>query len=79
MADVEQLRALEKERPLLREARLERRQVDLGGIGFDLAEVRIDRGLEREVRTKTHLDVGADAALRGSCRRRTGCRDRDRR
>ena len=63
MADVEQLRALDEERPLLGEARLERRQVHFGGIGFDLAEVGIERGFEREVRAEPHLDVGADASL----------------
>ena len=43
MADVEELRAFEEERPLLGEPRLERREVDFGGIGFDLTEVGIDR------------------------------------
>ena len=44
-------------------ARLEGGQVDFRRIGFDLAEVRVDRGFERQVRAEAHLDVGADAAL----------------
>ena len=41
---LENVDAFEKERPLLGEKRLERRQVHLGRVCLDLSEVRIHRG-----------------------------------
>jgi hypothetical protein len=52
-----------KNGPLLRKTRLEGGQVHFGRIGFDLAEVRVQRRFERQVRAQPHLDVGADASL----------------
>src|SRR5205085_11152408 len=53
-------RALDEERPLLPEKRLERREVEHRRIGLDLAEVRIDRGVEREVRGDAVLQAATD-------------------
>jgi len=52
-------RPLHEERSLLPEKRLERREVEHRRIGLDLAEVRIDRGVERQVRRDAVLHVAA--------------------
>ena len=50
-----------KNGPLLGEERLGGREVDLRRVGLDLAEVGIDRRVEREVRAKARLQIGAGA------------------
>ena len=45
--EVEDVAALDEERPSLGELLLERRQIDERWIGIDLAKVRIDRRIER--------------------------------
>ena len=62
LADLEQLRVLEKERPLLGEEQREAGQVDLLLVGFDLGEVGVDRGIERQVGPHPPLRVEPDAA-----------------
>src|SRR5690606_30027423 len=51
----EDLVAFDEERPLLLEHRLERGEVHLGGIRLDLAEVRVDGGVEGEVAAEADL------------------------
>ena len=46
VADAEELIVFEEKRPLLGKPRFERGEIDLRGIGFDLAEVGIDCRLE---------------------------------
>ena len=48
-AEIERAGAGDEERPLLREERLERREIHNRRIGFDLTEVGINRRVEREV------------------------------
>ena len=55
-------RSLDEERAPLVEEGLERRQVHFGGIGFHLAEVRIDRAGERQRLRDRVLQVEADRA-----------------
>ena len=43
LAELEDLRVLEEERPLLREEQREPREVDLLLVGLDLREVGVDR------------------------------------
>ena len=57
---VQQVAALEKERTAFVEERFERREVHFGGIRFHLAEVRIDRRFERQVRADADLRIEAD-------------------
>ena len=52
--------ALDEERPTLGVKRLERRQVDHGRVGLDLAEVRVDGRRHGQPRSQGVLDVGAD-------------------
>ena len=66
-------RSFDEERPPLGEERLERVEVDDGRVGLDLAEVRVDRGRQRQARGQRVLEVGADRALPGSGDLRTGC------
>ena len=54
----EQVRALEKERPALVEENLIRREVDDRGVALDLPEIRVERDIEREVRSRP--DLGDD-------------------
>ena len=61
---LEHVDALEKERALLGEVELVRGQVDLLGIGFDLAEIGIDRRRQRERRSQAVLQIEADVAYR---------------
>ena len=72
--EVEVARAFDEERPPLGEERFERRQVDDRGIGFDLAEVRIDRRRERQARRERVLQVQADGAARMPTLSAAGCR-----
>src|SRR5262249_14778009 len=51
-------RALEKERPLLLQEGLEHREVEDGGVLFDLPEVGVHGTVEREVRREAVLEVG---------------------
>ena len=62
MVDAEELRSLEEERPLLGEPCRERRQVHFGGIGLDLAKVRVEGGFERQVRPQPELHIRAHPA-----------------
>ncbi len=64
-AEVEHAGVLHEERTPLLEERLERRQVDDGRVRLDLAEVRVDGGVERERRTEPVAQVDADAGVRG--------------
>ena len=57
----EQLVALDEERAPLVEDRLERREVHDRRIRFDLAEVGIDRRVQREVRPEPVLEIAAGA------------------
>ena len=54
---LERLLPLGEERSPLVEKRLEGGQIDLGGIGLDLAKVGVYRRIEREVGTQTHTEV----------------------
>ena len=71
--DVEEAHAFHEERPLLgeedRESLIDR---DLEGIALDLAEVGIDRGVERHARRDAELAAGADVrvVIGGAPRRR---------
>src|SRR5690606_19775107 len=56
-AEVEDVAALDEERALLVELRLERREVDDRGVDLDLAEVRIERRVQRQVRREPVLEV----------------------
>ena len=76
MADVEERRPFQEERPPLGEARFEGGEVHLRGIGFHLAEVRVDGGVERQVGPDPDLGVGADTAAGDSPPGGTGCRPR---
>ena len=58
----EDVRPLDEERALLLEERLERGQVDDRRIDFDLAEVGIDRAVERQVAADPVLEVDAGPA-----------------
>src|SRR5207237_10068215 len=55
--------ALYEERPLLAEERLECRQIEHAGIRLDLAEVRIDRGVERQVRRDAVFHIAPDGYI----------------
>ena len=63
VAELERRGVLEEERPLLREEQIEARQVDLLFVGFDLREVGVVGGVERQVRTDSPLQVDADVAV----------------
>ena len=64
MLKLERARPFDEERPPLREERLERVEVDDRRIGFDLAEVGIRRGREREAGRQRVLQVEPDRAAR---------------
>ena len=53
-------RTLDEERPFLLKKRLERREVEHPRVRFDLAEVRVDCGIELQVRRHAVLKVTAD-------------------
>ena len=72
--ELERARAFDEERPPLLEERLERVEVDDGGVGFDLAEVGIGRRGQREARAHRVLQVEADRAGRIGALRRADCR-----
>src|SRR6185503_9036356 len=55
--EAEDAGAFEKEWPLLGQKRLERGEVELGGICFDLAEIRIHRRVESEIRRDAVLEI----------------------
>ena len=58
---VEQLGAVEEERPLLgKEQRAARIERELAGVGLDLREVRVDRAVQRQVRRHAPADVAAE-------------------
>ena len=61
--ELEDPRALEEERPALAVEGLERGQIELRRIGFHLAEVGVDRRVERQVRREPDLEIGADGGL----------------
>ena len=56
-------RSLDEERPLLGIERLERREIEDGGIRLDLAEVGVDGRVERDVRRQAQLQVGAGGEI----------------
>ena len=58
----EDLAPLEEEGPLLLVERLVGGEVDDRGVGLDLAEVRVHRGVESEVRGQADLRIEADRA-----------------
>ena len=61
----EQVAALLEEGPPLRiEQGQGRVDVDLGGVGLDLAEVRVDRGLDRQARRERSTRAPSDASPR---------------
>ena len=51
----------------------ERRQIDLCGIRFHLAEIGVERGFERETGPEPHLEIGAHAAQAILTARRKDC------
>ena len=57
----EDLGALREERPPLLEEGLELREVDDGGVHLDLAEVRVERGIEGEAGRQAVLEIEAGA------------------
>ena len=61
LPEAERRRPFHEKRPLLGEVGLGVAQVHDGRIHLDLAEVRIDRRVEGEVRAETDLGVGAEA------------------
>ena len=62
--DVEQAHALHEERPLLREEHREALvDLDLERVALDLAEVGIDRAVERDAGRDAELAAGADVVL----------------
>ncbi len=61
---VEQPRAFDEERSLFWKVGLERGQVDVGRIGLHLAEVRVDRQVQREVGGQPVLQVEPGVELR---------------
>src|SRR5262249_16798513 len=58
--EVEDVGALDEERPSLGEVLLKRRQVHVRGVGVDLTEVGIDRRVERKARRQSVLRVHPD-------------------
>ena len=64
--------ALDEERALLFEERLVRREVDHRRIRFDLSEVGIDRGVEREVGREANLCVEPGGGVAGGGHARRG-------
>src|SRR5207245_2042474 len=61
-AEAENVGPLDEERPMFRQELLERREVHEGGVDLYLAEVRIERRIDREVRSDAVLHVEAGAA-----------------
>src|SRR5690606_32217284 len=62
-AEAEDVTALDEERTLLLEERLIHAEVDHGGIDLDLAEVRVDRRIERHI--ARHAVAGVESARNG--------------
>src|SRR5215831_3020394 len=60
----EQAATRDKEWPALIEKRFVRREVQHGRIRFDLTEVRIDRRVDRQIRSEAILDVTAERHVR---------------
>jgi len=58
--EIEKIPALDEKRALLLKKRLERRQVDHGGIGLDLPEIGIDGQVQRQV--ARHPDLAVQSA-----------------
>ena len=56
------MRTFNEERPFFREERLVGSEIDFGRIGFDLAEIRIEGRVERQVRTDAKLEIQAEPA-----------------
>src|SRR5205085_9871733 len=65
-APLKQLASLDEERAALVEEGLEGREVHLRRIGLHLPEVRVDGGVERDVRAEAHLHVETRAGVRGA-------------
>ena len=61
--EIEDRRALDKERPLFAELCLDIAEIDHRGIDFDLAEVRIRRHRERQVRPEAQPGVRSEARI----------------
>src|SRR5205807_1840136 len=59
VAEIEGVAARDEERPLLLIVRLVRGQIDGRWIDFDLSEIGVDRGIEREARREQILYVRA--------------------
>ena len=57
------LTALDKKRPPLLEDDLRSREIDHRRIRLHLSEVRVDRGIQREVGTDAHLDIASHPTL----------------
>ena len=55
VADAEEAGVLEEERPLLREEQVEAIEVDLLIVDFDLREVGVDGGVERQARRELYF------------------------
>ena len=72
--EVEDPRALEKERTLLGKEGLDGREVDHRGIDFDLTEIRIHRRRERESRAESDAEIRAHrcGGMRGAMKRTVG-------
>src|SRR5258707_264848 len=68
----EDVDALEEERPLLGKEELEGAEVEEHLIGLDLAEVGIEREVERERRRQPELEIGADVAVERGAVERVG-------
>ena len=62
-AELEEPGVLEKERPLLGEEQIEAREVDLLVVDFDLREVRVERGVEREAGRDSVLEIQSGVAF----------------
>ena len=74
--EVEVARTLHEERPALGEERFERGQVHDRGIGFDLAEIRVDGAGEGQTRRQRVLHVDAERAIgRGMLEQRVAAGD----
>ena len=65
-AHLELPRTLDEERPFLLKKRLERREVEHPRVRFDLAEVRVDRGVELQIRGDAVFEVAADGHVLGA-------------
>ena len=63
IADAEEAGVLEEERALLRKEQLEAIEVDLLIVDFDLREVGVDGGVERQARRDAVLQVDAEVEI----------------